>query len=195
MKLLIDRIIKDGEGREGHIVKVDSFINHQMDMKLMDEIGKEFARRFEGLGINKILTIEASGIGIAVITSVHMGYIPVVFAKKSQPNTMTERYYGAEVKSFTKGTVSLAKVTKKYLQPGEKVLIIDDFMAYGEASRGLISLVQQAGGEVVGLGAVVEKAFQGGGQKLRDEGYKVESLAVISKIHDDGTLEFSNYDK
>ena len=195
MKLLIDRIIKDGEGREGHIIKVDSFINHQMDMKLMDEIGKEFARRFEGLGINKILTIEASGIGIAVITSVHMGYIPVVFAKKSQPNTMTERYYGAEVKSFTKGTVSLAKVTKKYLQPGEQVLIIDDFMAYGEASRGLISLVQQAGGEVVGLGAVVEKAFQGGGQKLRDEGYKVESLAVISKIHDDGTLEFSNYDK
>ena len=195
MKLLIDRIIKDGEGREGHIIKVDSFINHQMDMKLMDEIGKEFARRFEGLGINKILTIEASGIGIAVITSVHMGYIPVVFAKKSQPNTMTERYYGAEVKSFTKGTVSLAKVTKKYLQPGEKVLIIDDFMAYGEASRGLISLVQQAGGEVVGLGDVVEKAFQGGGQKLRDEGYKVESLAVISKIHDDGTLEFSNYDK
>ena len=195
MKLLIDRIIKDGEGREGHIIKVDSFINHQMDMKLMDEIGKEFARRFEGLGINKILTIEASGIGIAVITSVHMGYIPVVFAKKSQPNTMTERYYGAEVNSFTKGTVSLAKVTKKYLQPGEKVLIIDDFMAYGEASRGLISLVQQAGGEVVGLGAVVEKAFQGGGQKLRDEGYKVESLAVISKIHDDGTLEFSNYDK
>ena len=195
MKLLIDRIIKDGEGREGHIIKVDSFINHQMDMKLMDEIGKEFARRFEGLGINKILTIEASGIGIAVITSVHMGYIPVVFAKKSQPNTMTERYYGAEVKSFTKGTVSLAKVTKKYLQPGEKVLIIDDCMAYGEASRGLISLVQQAGGEVVGLGAVVEKAFQGGGQKLRDEGYKVESLAVISKIHDDGTLEFSNYDK
>ena len=195
MKLLIDRIIKDGEGREGHIIKVDSFINHQMDMKLMDEIGKEFARRFEGLGINKILTIEASGIGIAVITSVHMGYIPVVFAKKSQPNTMTERYYGAEVKSFTKGTVSLAKVTKKYLQPGEKVLIIDDFMAYGEASRGLISLVQQAGGEVVGLGAVVEKAFQGGGQKLRDEGYKIESLAVISKIHDDGTLEFSNYDK
>lgn len=195
MKLLIDRIIKDGEGREGHIIKVDSFINHQMDMKLMDKIGKEFARRFEGLGINKILTIEASGIGIAVITSVHMGYIPVVFAKKSQPNTMTERYYGAEVKSFTKGTVSLAKVTKKYLQPGEKVLIIDDFMAYGEASRGLISLVQQAGGEVVGLGAVVEKAFQGGGQKLRDEGYKVESLAVISKIHDDGKLEFSNYDK
>ena len=195
MKLLIDRIIKDGEGREGHIIKVDSFINHQMDMKLMDEIGKEFARRFEGLGINKILTIEASGRGIAVITSVHMGYIPVVFEKKSQPNTMTERYYGAEVKSFTKGTVSLAKVTKKYLQPGEKVLIIDDFMAYGEASRGLISLVQQAGGEVVGLGAVVEKAFQGGGQKLRDEGYKVESLAVISKIHDDGTLEFSNYDK
>ena len=195
MKLLIDRIIKDGEGREGHIIKVDSFINHQMDMKLMDEIGKEFARRFEGLGINKILTIEASGIGIAVITSVHMGYIPVVFAKKSQPNTMTERYYGAEVKSFTKGTVSLAKVTKKYLQPGEKVLIIDDFMAYGEASRGLISLVQQAGGEVGGLGAVVEKAFQGGGQKLRDEGYKIESLAVISKIHDDGTLEFSNYDK
>ena len=108
---------------------------------------------------------------------------------------MTERYYGAEVKSFTKGTVSLAKVTKKYLQPGEKVLIIDDFMAYGEASRGLISLVQQAGGEVVGLGAVVEKAFQGGGQKLRDEGYKVESLAVISKIHDDGKPEFSNYDK
>ncbi|MGB5823668.1 MAG: xanthine phosphoribosyltransferase [Proteocatella sp.] len=190
MKLLIDRIIKDGEGREGHIIKVDSFINHQMDMKLMDEIGKEFARRFKDLGINKILTIEASGIGIAVITSVHMGYIPVVFAKKSQPNTMTDRYYGAEVKSFTKGTVSLAKVTKKYLQPEDKVLIIDDFMAYGEASRGLISLVDQAGAEVVGLGAVVEKEFQGGGNKLRADGYKVESLAVISKIHEDGSLDF-----
>ena len=195
MQELEDRIRHDGIVKAGNVLKVDAFLNHQCDVELFDHMGAEWARLFEGVEINKILTIEASGIGIAVITSVHMGYIPVVFAKKSQPNTMTERYYGAEVKSFTKGTVSLAKVTKKYLQPGEKVLIIDDFMAYGEASRGLISLVQQAGGEVVGLGAVVEKAFQGGGQKLRDEGYKVESLAVISKIHDDGTLEFSNYDK
>lgn len=195
MKLLIDRILKDGEGREGKVIKVDSFINHQMDMKMMDEIGKEFARRFKDMGITKILTIEASGIGIAVITSVHMGYIPVVFAKKSLPNTMTERYYGAEVKSFTKGTVSLAKVTKKYLQPDEKVLIIDDFMAYGEAARGLVSLVKQAGGEVVGIGSVVEKEFQGGGNKLRAEGYKVESLAMITDIADDGTLTFKDYEK
>lgn len=193
MKLLIDRIIQDGEGREGKIIKVDSFINHQMDMKLMDEIGKEFARKFKDSKIDKILTIEASGIGIAVITSIHMGYVPVVFAKKSQPNTMTERYYGAEVKSFTKGTVSLAKVTKKYLNAGENVLIIDDFMAYGEASRGLLSLAQQAGCNIVGIGSVVEKAFQGGGDKLREEGIKVESLAVIEKINEDGTLIFRDY--
>lgn len=195
MKLLIDRIRKDGEGREGHIIKVDSFINHQMDMSLMNEIGKEFAKRFKDEKIDKILTIEASGIGIAVIAAIHMDFVPVVFAKKSTPNTMTDRYYGAEVKSFTKGTTSLAKVSRRYLSPGEKVLILDDFMAYGEASRGLVNLVKQGGAEVVGIGSVIEKAFQGGGDKLRAEGYKVESLAIVEKINEDGSMVFRGYEE
>lgn len=195
MKLLIDRIKQDGEGRNGHIIKVDSFVNHQMDMKLMNEIGKEFAKRFKGKQIDKILTIEASGIGIAVIASVHMDYVPVVFAKKSTPNTMTDRYYGAKVVSFTKGTTSVAKVSKKYLSKGEKILIIDDFMAHGEASRGLVDLVNQAGGEVVGIGSVIEKAFQGGGDRLRALGYQVESLAIVEKINEDGSMIFRGYDE
>lgn len=190
MELLVNRIKKDGIGREGGIIKVDSFINHQMDTELMNEMGKEFARLFKDKKIDKILTIEASGIGIAVVTAIHLGMIPAVFAKKSQPNTMTERYYGAEVKSFTKGTTSIAKVTKSYLNAGENILIIDDFMAHGEVALGLISIAEQAGCHVVGIGAVVEKVFQGGGDRIREKGYHVESLAMVTGITEDGVILF-----
>lgn len=194
MKLLIDRIKKDGVGRIGGVIKVDSFINHQMDTALIDEIGKEFARLFQEDKVDKILTIEASGIGVAIFAAYHMNKIPVVFAKKSQPNTMTEQYYGAEIKSFTKGITSLAKVTKSYLSKGENILIIDDFMAHGEAAMGLIEIVEQAGGNVVGVGAVVEKVFQRGGDRIRKNGYKMASLAMVKGITDEGVIEFVNED-
>ncbi len=190
MKELIDRIKQDGIGRAGGIIKVDSFINHQMDTGLIAAIGREFARAFERDAVDKILTIEASGIGIAVAAAMSMGMIPAVFAKKSQPNTMTEQYYGAEIRSFTKGTVSLAKVTKSYLNAGERILIIDDFLAHGEASLGLISIAEQAGCTVVGVGAVVEKMFQGGGNKIRAKGYKVVSLAMVREVTDEGEIVF-----
>lgn len=191
MKALIDRIKKDATCLPGGIIKVDSFINHQMDTALVDEIGAEFARLFQNEKIDKILTIEASGIGFGVTTGLHLGKIPVVFAKKTQPSTMTEKYYAAEVKSFTKGTTSIAIVTKKYLQEGENILIIDDFLAHGEASAGLISIAEQAGCHVVGVGAVVEKVFQNGGNKIREQGYRVESLAMVEKVNDDCSLVFA----
>ena len=191
MKALIDRIKKDATCLPGGIIKVDSFINHQMDTALVDEIGAEFARLFQNEKIDNILTIEASGIGFGVTTGLHLGKIPVVFAKKTQPSTMTEKYYAAEVKSFTKGTTSIAIVTKKYLQEGENILIIDDFLAHGEASAGLISIAEQAGCHVVGVGAVVEKVFQNGGNKIREQGYRVESLAMVEKVNDDCSLVFA----
>lgn len=192
MKALIDRIKQDATCLPGGVIKVDSFINHQMDIALVDAIGQEFAARFQDQKIDKILTIEASGIGFGVTTGLYLGKIPVVFAKKTQPSTMTEKYYAAEVKSFTKGTTSLAIVTKKYLKEGERLLIIDDFLAHGEASAGLISIAEQAGCTVVGVGAVVEKVFQGGGNRLRAQGYRVESLAMVSEVREDGTVVFAN---
>lgn len=192
MKALIDRIKKDAVCLPGGVIKVDSFINHQMDTALVDEIGAEFARIFKEDRVDKILTIEASGIGFGVTTGIHMGKIPVVFAKKTQPNTMTEKYYWAEIKSFTKGTTSMGIVTKKYLNPGERILIIDDFMAHGEAGLGLIHIAEEAGCEVVGIGAVVEKVFQGGGNKIREKGYKLASLAMVERVNEDGSLVFVN---
>ncbi|WP_206458834.1 xanthine phosphoribosyltransferase [Anaerovorax sp. IOR16] len=189
MQLLKDRILQDGVGIGTEILKVDSFLNHQIDVELLDQIGKEFKRLFGDQNVNKILTIEASGIAIACITAMHFGNVPVVFAKKAAPNTMTDEFYGSEVKSFTKGTVSVARVAKKYLKKGDRVLILDDFLAHGEAAFGMADLVKQAGGEVIGLGAVIEKQFQGGGEKLRKKGYRVESLAVIKSIKDDN-IEF-----
>lgn len=194
MKALIERIKKDAVCLPGGIIKVDSFINHQMDTDLVDQVGAEFARRFQDQEIDKILTIEASGIGFGVTTGLHLGKIPVVFAKKTQPSTMTEKYYAAEVKSFTKGTTSTAIVTKKYLQAGERILIIDDFLAHGEASAGLIQIAEQAGCQVIGIGAVVEKVFQHGGNKLRERGYRVESLAMVDEVQDDGSLVFHTGD-
>lgn len=190
MDILKERIIKDGVAIGTEILKVDSFLNHQIDVVLLDQIGAEFRRLFEGCGVTKILTIEASGIPIACFAAVHFGNVPVVFAKKATPSTMTEEFYGAEVKSFTKGTVSVARISRKYLNESDRVLIVDDFLAHGEAAFGLASLVRQSGAELVGVGAVIEKQFQGGGEKLTKAGIRVESLAVIKSIKD-GNIEFS----
>ena len=191
MELLKQRILKDGTEVGTEVVKVDSFLNHQLDIGLFMAPGKELHRRFGHLGINKILTIESSGIGIAAITAIYFDLVPVVFAKKTQPSTMTEEFYGASVKSFTKGTISIARVAKKYLNENDKVLIIDDFLAHGEAAAGLASLVEQAGGTVCGIAAIIEKEFQGGSKKLRDAGYLVDSLAVITKV-EDGKIFFKD---
>ena len=191
MELLKERIRRDGKVKGTDVLKVDSFLNHQMDVELFAEIGKEFKRRFAGCEINKILTIEASGIGIAAITAMYFDLVPVVFAKKAQPNTMTEEFYGAPVKSFTKGTVSIARVSKNYLNANDKVLIIDDFLAHGEAAAGLANLVEQAGGTVCGIAAIIEKEFQGGSKKLRDAGYLVDSLTVITKV-ENGKIYFKD---
>ena len=189
MKALKERIIADGVAIGTEIVKVDSFLNHQIDVALLSEIGREFARRFEGCGISKILTVEASGIAIACMASGHFGNIPVLFAKKTTPNTMTDDFYGAEVKSFTKGTSSIVRVSKKYLNPNDRVLIVDDFLAHGEAAVGMVELVRQAGATLIGVGAVIEKQFQGGSKRLREMGIRVESLAVIESIRD-GRINF-----
>ena len=191
MDLLKRRIIEDGTELGTEVVKVDSFLNHQLDIGLFMAIGKEIHRRFGHLGINKILTIESSGIGIAAITAMYFDLVPVVFAKKTQPNTMSDEFYGAAVKSFTKGTVSIARVAKQYLKETDRVLIIDDFLAHGEAAMGLCSLVEQAGGQVCGIAAVIEKEFQGGSAKLREACYHVDSLAVITKI-ENGHITFKD---
>lgn len=189
MKELKDRIAADGVAIGTEIVKVDSFLNHQIDVDLLDKIGKEFKKRFSDQKITKILTVEASGIAVACMAAVHFGNIPVVFAKKAAPNTMMEGFYESEVKSFTKGTVSMIKVSKKYLTKEDKVLILDDFLAHGEAALGLVELVKSAGAELVGIGAVIEKQFQGGSKRLLDKGYRVESLAVIESIRE-GQINF-----
>ncbi|MDD2190740.1 MAG: xanthine phosphoribosyltransferase [Eubacteriales bacterium] len=189
MKTLKERILADGVCIGTEIVKVDSFLNHQIDVALLDEIGKEFARRFSGQQVSKILTVEASGIAIACMAARHFGNIPVVFAKKASPNTMTEDLYGAEVKSFTKGTVSVVRVSKRFLNPEDRVLILDDFLAHGEAAIGMAELVRQAGAELIGVGAVIEKQFQGGGKRLREKGCRIESLAIIESIKD-GKINF-----
>ena len=189
MRSLEEKILREGKAFGTEIVKVDSFLNHQMDVKFMDEIGEEIARLFEGYGVNRILTVEASGIAIACAAARAMNYIPMVFAKKAAPNTMTEEFYGAEAKSFTKGTVSLLRVAKQYIQPGDKVLIVDDFLATGEAAIAMAEIVKAAGAEIVGFTAAIEKKWQGGGDKLRERGIDVKSLAVIAAI-DDGKITF-----
>lgn len=189
MEALKQKILSEGQAIGTEVVKVDGFLNHRIDVKFMDSLGREFRKRFSDIKADKILTVEASGIAIACMTAPYFDYPPVVFAKKTQPNTMTDEFYGAEAKSFTKGTVSVIRVAKKYLNPGDRVLILDDFLAHGEASMAMTSLVEQAGAHVEGIGAVIEKGFQGGGEKLRKAGYRLESLAVIEKIAD-GKITF-----
>lgn len=189
MELLERRIVADGEALPGGILKVDSFLNHQMDPALFTLMAEELKRRYEGEDINKILTIEASGIGLACIVGQIFG-CPVLFAKKSKTKNLTGEFWSAEVRSFTHGGVNTILASKKYLGPCDRVLIVDDFLATGEALTGLISLVEQAGGTVVGAGIAVEKAFQPGGERVRSRGYRVESLARIRSMSADGTIEF-----
>lgn len=181
MKILEDRIKKDGVVKPGNVLKVDSFINHQMDVELFNEMGKEWARLFSDKPINKILTIEASGIGIACVAALSFN-VPVVFAKKSQGINMDNEVFVTKVESFTKKKVFDVAVSRKYLSPDDHILIIDDFLANGCATKGLIDLCEQAGATVEGIGIAVEKGFQSGGQELRSLGYQVESLAIVESM-------------
>lgn len=190
MNFLEERIAKDGIVKEGNILKVDSFLNHQMDIDLFNQMGEEFKRRFEGRPINKILTIEASGIGIACIVANHF-HVPVVFAKKSQSLNIDGDVYAAEVESFTHKRKNQVIVSKKFLSPEDHVLIIDDFLANGCALQGLLSIVAQAGGTVEGIGIAVEKGFQQGGRIIRNLGYQLESLAIVESMDaEHGTIQF-----
>ncbi len=190
MNFLEERIAKDGIVKEGNILKVDSFLNHQMDIDLFNQMGKEFKRRFEGKPINKILTIEASGIGIACIVANHF-HVPVVFAKKSQSLNIDGDVYAAEVESFTHKRKNQVIVSKKFLSSEDHVLIIDDFLANGCALQGLLSIVAQAGGTVEGIGIAVEKGFQQGGRIIRNLGYQLESLAIVESMDaEHGTIQF-----
>lgn len=190
MNFLEERIVKDGIVKEGNVLKVDSFLNHQMDITLFDEMGAEFKKRFEGKNINKILTVEASGIGIACVVAMHFN-VPVVFAKKSKSINIDGEMYIAEVESFTHKCKNQVIVSKKFLNEDDHVLIIDDFLANGCALQGLISIVNQAGGIVEGIGIAIEKGFQVGGQIIRNLGYQLESLAIVDSMDaTTGTINF-----
>ena len=189
MELLKERIRRDGTVHGTDVLKVDSFLNHQMDIELFDEIGAEFLRRFADCGVNKILTIEASGIGIACITAQSF-HCPVVFAKKSQTKNIAGEVYTTKVESFTHGKVYDVIVSKKFLGPEDTILIIDDFLANGAALEGLIDLVNQAGARLAGAGIVIEKAFQPGGDRIRAKGVRVESLARIKSMSEETGVEF-----
>lgn len=185
MELLEQRILKDGKVLPGGILKVDSFLNHQMDPELLYEMGRELGRLFADSGVNKILTIEASGIAIAVMAGL-VFRCPVVFAKKSKTKNISDSLYQVQVESFTHGNTNTVVVSKEYLSAEDRILIVDDFLATGAALVGLKNLAEQAGARVVGAGIAVEKVFQGGGDKLRSQGLRVESLARIAEMSDDG---------
>lgn len=189
MKLLKDRILKDGKVFDGNVLKVDNFLNHQIDVSLMKEIGEEFHRRFEGENVTKIMTIEASGIAVAAFTALAFG-VPMVFAKKSKSTNIADSVYLAKVESFTHGRVYDVILSKEFLSSGDRVLIVDDFLARGNALHGLIDIVHQAGATLVGTGAVIEKGFQGGGDELRAAGIRHESLAVIESMAPGGDIVF-----
>ncbi len=189
MQLLKDRIRKDGKIRSGNVLKVDSFLNHQMDIELFGEIGKEFKKRFSDCEITKILTIEASGIGIACIAAQYF-QVPVVFAKKTQTKNIAGDVYTGKVESFTHGRVYDIIVAKEFLKPTDKILIIDDFLANGSALFGLTKLVKDAGATLVGAGIVIEKGFQEGGELVRSSGVRVESLAILESMSEDGQIVF-----
>ena len=190
MNCLEEKILKDGIVKEGNVLKVDSFLNHQMDITLFNEMGKEWKKRFEGKNINKILTIEASGIGIACVVAQHFG-VPVVFAKKAKSINLEGEMYTAEVESFTHKNKNQVIVSKKFLNEDDHVLLIDDFLANGCALLGLIQIVQAAGATVEGIGIAVEKGFQSGGRIIRNLGYQLESLAIVEEMdHRTGEIKF-----
>lgn len=190
MNFFEERIVRDGIVKEGNVLKVDSFLNHQMDIALFDEMGEEFKRRFQGKKINKILTIEASGIGIACVVARHFE-VPVVFAKKSRSINIEGDIYLAQVESFTHKCTNQVIVSKKFLSADDHVLIIDDFLANGCALQGLISIVNEAGATVEGIGIAIEKGFQVGGQIIRNLGYQLESLAIVESMDaNTGEIQF-----
>lgn len=184
MNFLEERILRDGIVKEGNVLKVDSFLNHQMDISLFEQMGEEFKKRFAGKEINKIVTIEASGIGIACVVAKYFN-VPVVFAKKSKSINIEGDMYVAEVESFTHKCKNQVIVSKKFLSPEDKVLIIDDFLANGCALQGLISIITEAGASVEGIGIAIEKGFQMGGKLIRNPGYQLESLAIVDSMNAD----------
>ena len=189
MKLLEERICKDGIVLPGGVLKVDSFLNHQIDTQLMYECGAEWYEKFKDSGVTKIVTIEASGIGLACLTAYHF-HVPVVFAKKMRGSTIDNSLYSTKVVSYTHGQEYDVIISKKHISPDDKILIVDDLLANGSAMKALITLCNKGGATVVGCGAAIEKLYQGGGNSIRNMGYKVESLAKISSISDDGNIEF-----
>ena len=190
MNFLEERILRDGVVKPGNVLKVDSFLNHQMDIALIQEIGREFKRRFENKHITKVLTIEASGIGIAAFVASEFG-VPMLFAKKSKSINIDGDMYVAEVESFTHKNKNQVIVSKRFINAEDHVLVIDDFLANGCALKGLISIVESAGATVEGLGIVIEKGFQVGGKMIRDMGYHLESLAIVDGMNaEDGTIVF-----
>ena len=184
MNFLEERILRDGIVKEGNVLKVDSFLNHQMDISLFEQMGEEFKKRFAGKEINKIVTIEASGIGIACVVAKYFN-VPVVFAKKSKSINIEGDMYVAEVESFTHKCKNQVIVSKKFLSPDDKVLLIDDFLANGCALQGLISIITEAGASVEGIGIAIEKGFQMGGKLIRNLGYQLESLAIVDSMNAD----------
>lgn len=184
MNFLEERILRDGIVKEGNVLKVDSFLNHQMDISLFEQMGEEFKKRFAGKEINKIVTIEASGIGIACVVAKYFN-VPVVFAKKSKSINIEGDMYVAEVESFTHKCKNQVIVSKQFLSPEDKVLIIDDFLANGCALQGLISIITEAGASVEGIGIAIEKGFQMGGKLIRNLGYQLESLAIVDSMNAD----------
>lgn len=190
MQLLEERIRRDGIVAPGNVLRVDSFINHQMDMELMNAMADELCRLFADEGVQRVLTVEASGIGIACLVALKMG-VPMVFAKKSKTSNIPDTVYTATVKSYTHGNVNQIMVSKEFLPAGERVLLIDDFLAQGEALEGLRSLVEQAGSTAIGAGILIEKAFQDGGKRLRGEGLRVESLARVASMSVEEGVRFA----
>ena len=189
MKLLQERIVKDGQIEAGNILKVDSFLNHQIDVSLLEEIGKEFHRQFAGQTVNKILTIEASGIAIACIAARYF-QVPVVFAKKTRSLNIAGDVYTAKVESFTHKNTNDIIVSKRFLSPGDRILIVDDFLANGKAILGLAKLVEQAGATLVGAGVVIEKGFQDGGKRIREAGIDLRSLAIVEEMDTEHGIRF-----
>lgn len=195
MKLLEERIRKDGVVKEGNVLKVDSFLNHQMDVPFFYEMGKEFKRLFQDAPINKILTIEASGIGIAIIAGLHLN-VPVVFAKKSRSSNISNQVYHTVIHSYTHNCDNDVVVSKQYLSEEDHVLIIDDFLANGCALQGLIQIVQSSGATVEGIGIAIEKGFQSGGRIIRNLGYQLESLAIVDGMNaETGEIQFREQPK
>lgn len=189
MKLLEERIVNEGKVLKGNVLKVNSFLNHQIDVELLNEMGKEFARLYKDEGINKILTIEASGIGIACIAAQYFG-CPVVFAKKSKTTNIGSDFYCVDIESYTHNTTNKVIVSKEFLNENDRVLVIDDFLANGCALRGLCKLIKDSDATLVGCGIAIEKGFQPGGKELRAQGIRVESLAIVESMNDDGTIVF-----